>query len=79
VEAPEGKSPGELLSRPEILAAVSVSLALEELDRMKAVEQLPTPEALMERMRKRDGDFALLAGIAGAYLHERGLIGGCNE
>lgn len=67
------------MSRHDILAAVSVALALEELDRLKASEILPDPQALMERLRKRDGDFDLLAGIAGAYLHERGLIGGCSE
>ena len=67
------------MSRPDILAAVSVSLAIEELDRLKASEKLPDPQLLMERLRKRNGDFDLLAGIAGAYLQERGFIGGCSE
>ena len=29
--------------------AVSTALALEELDRLKAVDQLPTPDALLAR------------------------------
>jgi hypothetical protein len=59
--------------------AVSTALALEELDRLKAVDQLPTPDALLARLRARDGDFDILAGIVGAYLNERGLTAGCSE
>jgi hypothetical protein len=56
-----------------ICAAVAVALVLEELDRLKALELLPTPAALLERLRARTGDFGLLAGVAGAYLHEQGI------
>jgi len=62
-----------------ILATVAVALALDELDRMKAIERLPEPEALLDGLRHRHMDFDLLAGVAGAYLNERGLIGGCCE
>jgi len=62
-----------------ICSAVAVNLALEELDNLRALEQLPTPETLLERLRARGDDFNLLAGVAGAYLNERGIIGGCNE
>ena len=62
-----------------ICPAVAVALALEELDRLKAMECLPTPEVLMERLQARTSDFNLLAGVAGAYLNERGISGGCNE
>jgi len=62
-----------------ICPAVAVALALEELDRLKAMECLPTPEALLERLHTRSADFDLLAGVAGAYLRARGLEGGCNE
>jgi hypothetical protein len=56
-----------------ICAAVAVALVLEELDRLRALERLPTPAALLERLRARTGDFGLLAGVAGAYLHEQGI------
>ena len=62
-----------------VCPAVAVALALEELDRMRALECLPDPAALLERMRARGADFEVLAGVAGAYLNERGIIGGCNE
>ena len=67
------------MSRPDILAAVSVALALEELDHIKAVECLPTPEALMQRLQGRETDFNLLVGVAGAFLNGRGHLGGCSE
>lgn len=62
-----------------ILSTVAVALALDELDRMKAIECLPEPGALLDGIRRRHTDFDLLAGVAGAYLNERGLIGGCYE
>lgn len=46
-----------------VCPAAAAALALEELDRMRA----------------RGADFDLLAGVAGAYLNERGIVGGCNE
>ena len=62
-----------------VCPAVAVALALEELDQMRALESLPDPSALLERMRARGADFDLLAGVAGAYQNERGIVGGCNE
>ncbi len=67
------------MSAAAIFPAVAVALALDELERMKAMECLPEPEALMQRLIARNGDFDLLAGVAGAYLSARGIIGGCNE
>lgn len=67
------------MTRPDILAAVSVSLALEELDRLKAIEQLPTPETLLACLESRGNDFNLLVGVAGAFLNGRGHLGGCSE
>lgn len=65
------------MTYPYILTAVSVSLALEELDKLKAVECLPTPEILLERLHGRENDFNLLVGVAGAFLNGRGHLGGC--
>jgi hypothetical protein len=59
----------ETLIRP----AVAVALALEELHRLKAVERLPQPEALLAGMEGRTRDFDLLAGVAAAYLKARGV------
>jgi hypothetical protein len=64
---------------PSVCSAVAAALALEELDRLRAIECLPTPEKLLECLRARTNDFDLLAGIAGAYLHERGIGGGCHD
>ena len=50
-----------------VCPAVAVALALEELDRLRATEQLPTPEALQDRLRARAGDFHLVAGVALAF------------
>ncbi|WP_005036562.1 hypothetical protein [Holophaga foetida] len=61
------------MTAPAICPAVAVALALEELDRLKAIEMLPTPETLLERLRGRTSDFDLLAGVVGAYLKERNL------
>ena len=55
--------------------ALAVALALQELDRLNALELLPTPEALLSRLRARGDDFSLIMGVAGAYLHEQGLAG----
>jgi hypothetical protein len=62
-----------------VCSAVAASLALEELERLRAFECLPDPETLLLHLRARTDDFHLLAGVAGAYLQERGLIGGCSE
>jgi hypothetical protein len=51
-----------------VCASVAVALCLEELDRMKAMQCLPSPAALLERLHSRTDDFNLLAGVAGAYL-----------
>jgi hypothetical protein len=72
----------ECLGRPNdstsICAAVAVSLCLDELERLKATECLPTPELLMERLRSRTADFILLAGVAGAYLKGLGATPGSS-
>mgnify|MGYP001376037413 CR=1 FL=1 len=57
-----------------ICPAVTVALALEELDRLHALEQLPTPELLMERLQTRNADFNLLAGVCAAYLRNQGVL-----
>ena len=67
-----------MMNPAAICSAVAVALALDELDNMKAMECLPSPEALMQRLQSRNGDFDLLAGVAGAYLNERGIGGGCE-
>ena len=67
------------MTTASVCSAVAVSLALEELDRLKALECLPDPDALLDRLRGRQDDFNLLAGVAGAYLHEQGLIGCGHE
>jgi hypothetical protein len=59
-----------------ILAAVGVVLAAQELDQMKAMQLLPEPALLLERMRARTNDFNLLAGVTAAYL--RLIDGGPN-
>ena len=53
--------------------AVAVALALQELDRMKAMECLPEPEALLERLHARTGEFNLLTGVCSAYLKAQGV------
>ena len=53
---------------PSILSSVAVALALHELDRMKAMECLPTPEALLVRLQARTSDFNMLAGVVAVYL-----------
>jgi len=57
---------------PMVLCAVTVTLAFEELDRLRAVDQLPAPETLFERLRSRDADFNLLVGVCTAYLRSKG-------
>ena len=52
--------------------AVAVSLAIQELDRLKALECLPTPETLYAHLRARESDINLLVGVAGAYLNPQG-------
>ena len=54
-----------------ICPVVAVALALDELDRMKAMQCLPEPEALLERLHARTADFNLLAGVCAAYLEAR--------
>lgn len=66
------------MKAPAICCSVAVALALQELDNLKAVECLPDPVTLMQRLQARSGDFDLLAGVAGAYLNERGIPGGCE-
>ena len=61
-------NPSVTTTEQTVCPAVAVALALEELDRLHALELLPTPEALMERLRARGNDFALVVGVALAYL-----------
>lgn len=56
-----------------ICPAVAVALALDELDRMKAMECLPEPEALLERLHAHTGRFNLLTGVCAAYLKAHGV------
>jgi len=56
-----------------ICPAVAVALALQELDRMKAMECLPEPVALLERLHARTGEFDLLVGVCAAYLKAQGV------
>jgi len=58
-----------------VAQTVAAALALEELGHLRALECLPTPEALLDRLQARAADFDLLAGVASAYLNERGLAG----
>lgn len=51
-----------------ICSAVAVAIALEELDRIKAVQCLPTPEQVLQRLEARSRDFDMVAGIVAAYL-----------
>jgi len=71
----QAQAPRATLCGPEAraCAAVAVVLCLQELDRAKALECLPTPAALLAQLRARAADFDLLAGVAAAYLHERGI------
>ncbi len=57
-----------------ICPAVAVALALDELDRMKAMECRLEPEALMERLQARTRDFNLLTGVCADYLKAKGVI-----
>ena len=56
------------MTAASICSAVAVALCLSELDRMKAIECLPEPEALLERLHARTGEFNLLTGVCAAYL-----------
>ena len=53
-----------------ICPAVAVAIALEELDRLKALDLLPTPAALLEALQPHGEDFQLVAGVAPAYLRD---------
>lgn len=57
----------------QVCPAVAVAIVLEELDRLRALQVLPTPEALLERVQARAADFHLVAGIALAYLRAQGV------
>ena len=59
-----------------VCSAAAVAIALDELERMKALVQLPTPEALLERLQMRGVDFNLVAGVALAYLRNMEVAGG---
>ena len=59
-----------------IPATVAVAIALDELDHLKAMECLPTPEALLQRLQARTEDFNMLAGVVAAYLKAQGMANG---
>jgi len=61
------------MSAAAIFPAVAVALALDELDRMKAMECLPGPEALLLRLQTRTLDFNVLTGVCAAYLKAQGV------
>ena len=61
------------MSAATICPAVAVALCIEELDRLRALEQLPTPELLLERLEARGVDFHLLTGVVCAYLKTQGV------
>jgi len=61
------------MSAVAIFPAVAVALALDELERMKAMECLPEPEALLLRLHARTLDFNVLTGVCAAYLKAQGV------
>ena len=56
-----------------VCAVVAVDLCLHELARLRALQCLPTPEALLARLRARNDDFSLIVVAVAAYMHERGI------
>ena len=56
------------MSTSAVFAAVATALTVQELDRLKAIDCLPTPELLQERLRARDDEFNILVGAVLAYL-----------
>lgn len=48
--------------------AVLASIAIEELDRIKAIGEVPTLEALLIRMEGRRGEHSLILGACSAFL-----------
>jgi hypothetical protein len=64
--------------RDYVAAVVAATMALQELDHLKAIENLPTPETLLERLRGRDAEFHLLTGVTRAYLRDQRISGGKN-
>jgi len=51
-----------------VCPAVIVAIVLEELARLKAMEMLPTPKALLDAVQARADEYNLVAGVALAYL-----------
>lgn len=54
-------------------AVVAVAQALEELNRLQAMEQAPNVDMLHQRLRARGEDFMVLLGAVDGFLHERGV------
>ena len=54
------------------IQGVTVALALQELDRLNAMEQLPTVETLIRGLQARAGDFNLLVGVCEVFLKGMG-------
>jgi len=61
------------MTAANIAATVAAGLALEELDRMRAMQRLPEPQALLQRLEARTADFNLLTGVCAAYLKAQGV------
>ena len=55
-----------------LCSVVAATLAACELDKLKALERLPTPELLTERLQNRATDFFLLVGVVAAFLKNQG-------
>lgn len=66
----ERAQPGE---ESFVLAATAVALALDELGKMHALEQLPAPATLLARLETRTSDFNLLVGVARIYLRAQAV------
>ena len=58
-------------ARTPAAVAVTVALALDGLEHLRAMEKMPTPEALLTYLQAREGDWALLTGVVLAFLHSK--------
>ena len=56
-----------------VAATVAAGLAIQELDRMKAMQCIPEPQALLQRLEARTADFHLLAEVCAFYLQAQGV------
>lgn len=56
-----------------VLSAVAVHFTIQAMDALRAMEVLPTPEALLNAVQASRGDFNLVAGVALALLRAQGV------